>query len=87
MTTVTTRRRCRRCARRSNMHPMHVAMCILSCVWHVQALREAHEWMSKARVQGKETKVASLQSRINHVEAFVGARKMIKSDPEATVKL
>lgn len=43
--------------------------------------------MSKARVQGKETKVASLQSRINHVEAFVGARKMIKSDPEATVKL
>jgi len=51
------------------------------------ALREAHEWMSKARVQDKDAKVASLAQRCSHVEAFVRARKMVKSEPEATVKL
>ena len=43
--------------------------------------------MDKARVQGKEAKVAQLATRIGHVEAFVGARKLVKTDPEQTVKL
>jgi len=51
------------------------------------ALREAHEWMGKARVADKEAKVASLAQRIAHVEAFVRARKMVKVEPEETVKL
>jgi len=51
------------------------------------ALKEAHEWMGKARVQGKEEKVASLATRIGHVEAFVTARKMVKTNPEETTRL
>jgi len=51
------------------------------------ALREARDWMGKARVPGKEEKVASLATRISHVENFVNARKMVKTDPEATVKV
>jgi len=49
------------------------------------ALREAHEWMGKARVQDKDAKVASLAQRISHVEAFVRARKTVKTEPEETV--
>ena len=45
------------------------------------ALKEAHEY-DKARVQGREDKLASFQQRIVHVEAFVNARKMVKSSPE-----
>ncbi|KOO26905.1 intraflagellar transport protein 140-like protein [Chrysochromulina tobinii] len=51
------------------------------------ALREAHEWMGKARVQDKDAKVASLAQRISHVEAFVRARKTVKTEPEETVRL
>merc|ERR1719197_1758626 len=43
--------------------------------------------MNKARMPGKEAKVQSLATRINHVETFVGARKMVKTDPEQTVKI
>merc|ERR1719482_99791 len=43
--------------------------------------------MGKARVQGKEGKVAQLALRIAHVETFVSARKMVKTDPEQTVKM
>lgn len=50
------------------------------------ALREAHEWMGKARVQDKDAKVASLAQRISHVEAFVRARKTVKTEPEETVR-
>ena len=50
------------------------------------ALREAHEWMAKARVQDKDAKVASLAQRISHVEAFVRARKTVKTEPEETVR-
>ena len=50
------------------------------------ALREAHQWMEKARIPGKEEKVATLASRIGHVDAFVSARKLIKTDPESCVK-
>ena len=42
--------------------------------------------MEKARIPGKDEKVASLGSRIGHVEAFVTARKLIKTDPESAVK-
>jgi intraflagellar transport protein 140 len=51
------------------------------------ALKEAHEYMTKARVQGREDKLASLQQRIVHVEAFVNARKMVKSSPEQMVAM
>ena len=52
------------------------------------ALREAHDWMDKARgVPGKDEKVAQLALRIQHVDSFVSARKMIKSDPDTTVKM
>jgi len=51
------------------------------------ALRESHEWMGKARGQGKEAKVAQLATRIAHIEMFVSARKMVKTDPETTVKM
>jgi len=50
------------------------------------ALKESKEWMEKARIPGKDEKVASLGSRIGHVEAFVTARKLIKTDPESAVK-
>ena len=43
--------------------------------------------MTKARVQGREDKLASLQQRIVHVEAFVNARKMVKSSPEQMVAM
>jgi hypothetical protein len=42
------------------------------------ALRESHEWMGKARGQGKEAKVAQLATRIAHIEMFVSARKMVR---------
>lgn len=50
------------------------------------ALKEALNWLDKARFPGKEQKVASLQTRISHVESFVGARKLVKSDPQQMVK-
>ena len=43
--------------------------------------------MGKARVPGKDEKVRLLAARISHVENFVAARKMVKTDPEATVKV
>lgn len=51
------------------------------------ALREAHEWLSKARSAGKEGKVEQLRLRVQHVDTFVAARKMVKTDPEQTVKM
>ena len=51
------------------------------------ALREAHMYLNKARVQGKEDKLAALHQRIAHVDAFVNARKMVKSEPEAMVSM
>jgi len=53
----------------------------------VGALREALNVLNKARVQGKESKVMALQTKVSHVEAFVGARKMVKSDPEQMIAL
>jgi len=50
------------------------------------ALKEALTWLDKGRFPGKEQKVASLQARISHVETFVGARKLVKSDPQQMVK-
>ena len=51
------------------------------------ALKEAHEWLTKARSAGKEGKAASLGLRVQHVENFVNARKLVKTDPETTVKM
>jgi len=53
----------------------------------VGALREALAHINKARMPGKEQKVGALQQKISHVEAFVGARKMVKSDPAQMVRL
>merc|ERR1719240_109586 len=53
----------------------------------LNALTESLSYLNKARGLNKEQKVTSLQQRIKHVEAFVGARKMVKTDPEQMVKL
>ena len=51
------------------------------------ALREAHDYIGKARgAPGKEEKAESLARRIGQVEAFVSSRKMIKTDPDAAVR-
>jgi len=51
------------------------------------ALREAASWLEKGRFQGKEAKQASLQTRISHVDGFVGARKMVKAEPQQMIQL
>ena len=51
------------------------------------ALKEACTHMGKARSAGKDAKVATLETRIAHVEGFVGARKLVKTEPEGMVKL
>ena len=52
----------------------------------VDALREALTHLSKARVTGKEARMAALSQKVEHVEAFVNARKMVKSDPQQMVR-
>merc|ERR1719409_887178 len=48
----------------------------------LSALREAHDWMKKAsRVPGQDEKVRQFATRIHHVQSFVSARKMVKTDP------
>jgi len=52
------------------------------------ALREAEVHLNKGgRVQGKESKLAQLQTRITQVEAFVNARRMVKTEPETMVRM
>ena len=51
------------------------------------ALREAQMYLTKARVQGKEDKLASLQQRVAHVDGFVSARKMVKTEPNEMVAM
>ena len=51
------------------------------------ALKEAYEWLTKARSSGKDGKAEQLRLRVQHVENFVNARKMVKTDPETTVKM
>ena len=51
------------------------------------ALKESHEWLTKARVAGKETKAQQLGMRVQHVQNFVSARKMVKTEPETTIKM
>ena len=52
------------------------------------ALREAEVHLNKGgRVQGKESKLALLQTRIAQVDAFVSARKMVKTEPETMVSM
>ena len=46
------------------------------------ALKEAAAHMSKGRAAEKEGRLESLHTRISHVESFVGARKMVKTEPE-----
>ena len=53
----------------------------------VGALREALAYLGKARAQGKEHKMAQLQAKITHVENFVNARKMVKSEPQRMIEL
>ena len=52
-----------------------------------RALKESHEWLTKSRDAQKGPKAQSLALRISHVENFVSARKMVKTDPETTVKM
>ena len=49
-------------------------------------LREALVHLNKARVQGKEQRMHTLTQKVAHVEAFVSARKMVKSDPQQMIK-
>lgn len=53
----------------------------------VAALREALGHLAKARnVPGGPAKAEALQAKIAHVETFVAARKMVKSNPEEMVR-
>ena len=49
-------------------------------------LKEAKQWLDKARTANPQ-KAQQIGLRISHVENFVSARKMVKTDPETTVKM
>ena len=52
---------------------------------HTTPLLQVH--LNKARLTGKEDKLALLQTRIAQVDAFVSARKMVKTEPETMVRM
>merc|ERR1719453_1718019 len=51
------------------------------------ALKEAVKYMIKAKVANKEEQLASLHQRIQLVEIFVQARRLVKTDPAEMVKI
>jgi hypothetical protein len=50
------------------------------------ALREAAGAWERSRAPGREDKVASLQHRVELVERFIGARQIVKTDPQVRAR-